>query len=52
MLENFQKKKYRLVDNEIRNNSPYWNFSKFEIKFELKIKDALGFEFKLNLMKF
>jgi hypothetical protein len=30
----------------------YWNFSKFKIEFELKIKDALGFEFESNLMEF
>jgi hypothetical protein len=29
---------------EIRNNFPAWNFSKFGIEFELKIKGALGFE--------
>jgi hypothetical protein len=35
VLEKMQIK-YGLVENEIRNNSPYWNFSKFEIEFELK----------------
>jgi hypothetical protein len=29
---------------KIRNNFPYWNISRFGIEFELKIKEALGFE--------
>jgi hypothetical protein len=37
---------------EERNNFPYWTFSKFGIKFELKIKNTLGFEFESNLMEF
>jgi hypothetical protein len=36
--------KYVFVDNEIRSNFPYWNFSKFWIEFKLKIKKALGLE--------
>jgi hypothetical protein len=28
--------KYEFVGNYIRNNFPYWNFSKFGIEFELK----------------
>jgi hypothetical protein len=35
VLENFQIK-YGIVENEIRNNFPYWNVSKFRIEFELK----------------
>jgi hypothetical protein len=35
LLETFQIK-YGLVGNYIRNNFPYWNFSKFGIEFELK----------------
>jgi hypothetical protein len=29
---------------KIRNNFPYRNFLKFKMEFELKIKEALGFE--------
>jgi hypothetical protein len=36
--------KYGFVGNEIRNNFPNWNVSKFRIEFELKIKEAPGFE--------
>jgi hypothetical protein len=36
--------KYWYVGNWIRNNLSYWNFSKFGIEFELKIKEALGLE--------
>jgi hypothetical protein len=36
--------KYGFAGNEIRNNFSYWNFSKFGIKCELKIKEALGFK--------
>jgi hypothetical protein len=43
MLKKFQIK-YVFVENEIRSNFPYWNFSKFWIEFELKIKKALGLE--------
>jgi predicted peptidase len=32
VLEKIQIK-HGLVENEIRNNSPYWNFSKFGIEF-------------------
>jgi hypothetical protein len=39
LLENFQIK-YRIVENQIRNDFTYWNFSIFEIEFELKIKEA------------
>jgi hypothetical protein len=45
LLQNFQIK-YGFVENEIRNNFLYWNFLKFEIEFELKIKKALGFKNK------
>jgi hypothetical protein len=38
--------------NEIRNNFSFWNFPKLGIEFELKIKEALGFEFESNLMDF
>jgi hypothetical protein len=41
--QNFQIK-YGLVGNEIRNNIPNWNFSKFRIEFELKTQESLGFE--------
>jgi hypothetical protein len=34
-FNNFQTK-YGFVENEIRNNFPFWNFSKFGIEFELK----------------
>jgi hypothetical protein len=37
--------KYGFEAFEIRNNFPYWDFSCFRIEFELKIKEALGFEF-------
>jgi hypothetical protein len=47
LLEKFQIK-YGFVGNEIRNNFPYWNFSKFRIEFELKIKEALGFELSMK----
>jgi hypothetical protein len=30
----------------IRNNFPYWNFSKFEMKFELKIREPFGSKFE------
>jgi hypothetical protein len=43
VLENFQIK-YVFARNSIRNNFPYWNFSTFEIEFELKIKEALRFD--------
>jgi hypothetical protein len=32
--------KYGFVDNKIRNNFPYRNFSRFEMKFELKFSEA------------
>jgi hypothetical protein len=44
--------KYVFVENEIRSNFPYWNFSKFLIEFELKIKEDLGLEIQYNLMEF
>jgi hypothetical protein len=47
LLEKIQIK-YGFVGNEIRNNFPYWNFSKYRIEFELKIKEALGFELSLK----
>jgi hypothetical protein len=34
-IEKFQIK-YIFVSNLIRNNFPYWNFSKFGIEFELE----------------
>jgi hypothetical protein len=34
------------------NNFLYWNFSKFGIEFELKIKEALGFENQQKLREF
>jgi hypothetical protein len=37
VLETFQIK-YGIVENEIRNNFSYWNFSKFGLEFELKIR--------------
>jgi hypothetical protein len=36
--------KYRLEAFETRNNFHHWNFSKFRIGFELKIKEVLEFE--------
>ncbi len=36
--------KYGCEGIKIRNNFPYWNFSKFGIEFELKFKEALRFE--------
>jgi hypothetical protein len=36
--------KYGFKGFELRNNFPYWNFSKFEIEFEFKNQVALGFE--------
>jgi hypothetical protein len=44
MLENFQIK-YGFVGNEIRNNVPYWNFSKIGIEFELKSRKLQGLKF-------
>jgi hypothetical protein len=44
--------KYVFVENEIRSNFPYWNFSKLLIEFELKIKGDLGLEIQYNLMEF
>jgi hypothetical protein len=38
LLKNF-KIKYKRVDNKIRNKFPYRSVSKFEIKFELKIRE-------------
>jgi hypothetical protein len=32
--------KYGFVDNKRRNNFPYRNFSRFEMKFELKFREA------------
>jgi hypothetical protein len=43
VLKKFQTK-YGFVENKIRNNFPYWNFSKFASEFKLKFKEALGFE--------
>jgi hypothetical protein len=36
--------KYVFEAFEVRNNFPYWNFPKFRLEFELKFKEALGFE--------
>jgi hypothetical protein len=36
--------KYGFVGNLIRNNFSHWNFSKFQIEFELKKEEALGFK--------
>jgi hypothetical protein len=36
--------KYIFVGNSTRNNFTYCTFSKFSTEFELKIKEALGFE--------
>jgi hypothetical protein len=47
MLEKIQVK-YVIVENEIRNNFPYWNFSKFRIEFELNVKRLVGFEIQEN----
>jgi hypothetical protein len=44
-LEIFQIK-YRFEAFEIRDNFPHWNFSKFGIGFESKIKEALEFEIR------
>jgi hypothetical protein len=44
-IKEFQAK-YGFVDNLIRNNFTYWDSSCFGIEFELKIKEALGFEFQ------
>jgi hypothetical protein len=38
-------KKYVFEGNQIRNKFPYRNISKFGVEFELKFKEALGFEF-------
>jgi hypothetical protein len=51
LLENF-KIKYGFEAFEMKNNFHYWNFSNFRIEFELKIKEALGFEVRWNLMDF
>jgi hypothetical protein len=36
--------RYEFIENEIRNNFPYWNVLTFGIEFELKFKEAIGFE--------
>jgi hypothetical protein len=48
VLPHFKKNqiKYGFEAFEIRNNFPYWDFSSFGIEFELKNKEALGFEFQ------
>jgi hypothetical protein len=43
VVETFQIK-YGFVRNQIRNNFPYWNFSKFGVEFELKFENVVGFE--------
>jgi hypothetical protein len=45
-LKKFQIK-YGFVGNQIRNNFPYWNFSKYRIEFKLKNMKALGFEIQI-----
>jgi hypothetical protein len=35
---------------EIRNNFYYWNFSRFEIEFELKFRGFLCIEFYFNIL--
>jgi hypothetical protein len=50
MLKKFQLK-YGFVEDEVSNNFPYWNFSKFRIELELKIMEALRFEIQYNLME-
>jgi hypothetical protein len=40
--------KYGCVDDLIRNKFPYWSFSKFKLKFELKTENL----FEPNLIKF
>jgi hypothetical protein len=44
-LQNFQIK-YLFEGNQMRNKFLYRNFSKFGVEFELKFKEALGFEFQ------
>jgi hypothetical protein len=44
--------KYDFEDFEVRNNFPDWNFPKFELEFELKFEEALGFEIQQNLVEF
>jgi hypothetical protein len=39
MIQNFQIK-YCFKYFEIRNNFPYWNFSKFRLEFELKTREG------------
>jgi hypothetical protein len=51
MLEKLQIK-YLFAGKQITNNFPYWSFSKFGIEFELKIKEALGYEIRWNLIDF
>jgi hypothetical protein len=43
LLENF-KIKYRFESFKLRNNFHYWNFLKFGIEVELKIKETLRFD--------
>jgi hypothetical protein len=38
--------KYGIVGTCIRNNLSYWNFSKFEMEFELKIRESFGAKFE------
>jgi hypothetical protein len=44
--------KYGIKVFEERNNFLHRNFSKLGIEFELKTKEALGFEIQYNLMEF
>jgi hypothetical protein len=49
LVKKFQIK-YAFEGFEERNNFTYWNFSKFMIEIELKIKKALGLEIQWNLI--
>jgi hypothetical protein len=40
LLKNIQLK-YGCVDNLMGNKLPHWNFSKFELEFELKIGEPI-----------
>jgi hypothetical protein len=61
-LQSWFDKKYGCDGFELRNNFPYWNFSRFGMEFELKSREAsmswfqLKFDWKFlglqNLMNF
>jgi hypothetical protein len=44
VLKIFQTK-YGIVDNYVRNNFLYYNFSKFRMEFELKIREPIWAKF-------